>query len=193
MLQEQMTSLTQPSDLTKSGGKIFDRDLLSNYPNAKYVHAINYTDTAQDTIVVWGNDFLDPHPNPTGAVLADVYVQSTGANTRPHGQRHDVLRDRPQRLPLQLHRPRHQFAVYVKVAHAANVGQNAASSVSGWPLLLGETNYAAAPSVKDPLGNYTGIGSAATDACVLPANSLWSGYDFYHGQQYLQRRFQDNQ
>lgn len=134
----------------QTSGKQFSSDLLANYPNAKYVHAIDYADANQinDTIVVWGDDFLDPAFTQSGQPATAPASQPTVTLNFTFNQPVHVLSimgnditptatitGNPKTYTYTI--PATSSPVYISAGH------NAMTKVSGWPLLSGESNYAA--------------------------------------------------
>ena len=143
----------------------FYRDLLAGYPNAKYVHAIDYTDGVADTIVVWGNDFYDPRYVPSGQTLTTLTLTSSQPLNILDIMGNDITAGYTQSTsPYVYTVPATGSPVYVKVSHTAVAGLQ----WSGWPLLVNETNYASASgstastTASAPVG-YVGYNSGGAE------------------------------
>ena len=181
----------------KTHDKHFYKDLLANVTNAKYVHAIDYTDgtptggNINDMIVVWGDDFLDPAFVPSGqspVTLKFTFNEPVDAVFDIMGNDITPSADTTSKPGYYIYTvPATSSPVYIKVAHSAVI--NNGVGISGWILPSGQKNYAAASNAPIP-----GIGDASSSSSSLSSNnvglfggdyttlndSIWQ-YDYFDG------------
>ena len=117
-------------------------DSSKTLDTGKYVHAVPYTDSTNETLIVWGNDFTDPQFFADGQARVTLPLNSDSADL----QFFDIMGN-----PIAVTRQRN-LAVYTYYVPATGspvyvMGPHSASytvGTGGWPVLnvSTETNYA---------------------------------------------------
>ncbi len=122
----------------KTVGMHYDKNLT--LATGKYVHAVPYTDGQHETLVVWGNDFDDPQRTNANDIVKMPLISSNGYLAIYDIMGNDISVN---------YQPVYQNGAYTYSLPATGspvyvVGSygDTFSVGSGWPSLIGQTNYA---------------------------------------------------
>ena len=168
----------------------------NHYEGAKYVHAVAFKNSANVTVMVWGDDFLDASMTPAPSINTYGYTTKDKAAltfTLPYGDAKifdimgdAILQDFPADAPATYTIPATASPVYVQMSAAdyAYLSDPNNHAIGGWPVqMANETNWAA--SSKGGIVNVydTTASEQTTPLSVeknnpLPTPDLHGGYNY---------------